>query len=114
MTQPLIWKWWLNEWNRRDADNLKGLYEIYGDNGTIAEWLAKGWVDFEDSGLVVGPEGLSVGNGLSVAERELRYCEVMVHYRCIHQIVFIKYTPPYHLLDKGWEKVMQQCRKGNK
>jgi hypothetical protein len=29
MSQPLIWKWWLNEWNRRDAGYLDHLYRHF-------------------------------------------------------------------------------------
>jgi len=29
LSQPMIWKWWLNEWNRRDEDNLPILYKQY-------------------------------------------------------------------------------------
>ena len=29
MSQPIIWKWWLNEWNRMDAEYLPLLYQHY-------------------------------------------------------------------------------------
>ena len=29
LSQPLIWKWWLNEWNRRDDEFLSLLYSYY-------------------------------------------------------------------------------------
>lgn len=29
MQEPLIWKWWCNEWGRRDAKNLAALYYSY-------------------------------------------------------------------------------------
>ncbi len=29
LSQPLIWKWWVNEWNRRDEGYLPLLYSYY-------------------------------------------------------------------------------------
>lgn len=29
LKQPIVWKWWLNEWNRRDSEYLDILYRIY-------------------------------------------------------------------------------------
>jgi len=29
MSQPLVWKWWMNEWNRRDEEYLPMLHDYY-------------------------------------------------------------------------------------
>jgi len=29
LSQPIVWKWWMNEWNRRDEEYLPILYSLY-------------------------------------------------------------------------------------
>ena len=29
MSQPIVWKWWLNDWNRRDEEYLPLIYNVY-------------------------------------------------------------------------------------
>lgn len=62
LEQPLIWKWWINEWNRRDAKNLECIYHAY----------------------------------------ILHKAECMARYRMMHQDIFIRWTPPYTLLEQAY------------
>jgi|GEM_PF-5594016 len=32
LAHPLIWKWWINEWHRRDDDYLSTLYAKYAND----------------------------------------------------------------------------------
>lgn len=108
MREKLVWDWWKNEWYRTDVELLPRLYEVYGED--IRDWLAS--VDFNDEGDVLVMEGGDmVMNGLDEAESEIRKTNVLAEYRMAHQACFMRYSFPYRLLGKDWERLVTSVEK---
>lgn len=111
MEEPVMWDWWYNLWQLRDDEHMDLLYTAYGSD-QVADWLASGAVDF-DEGMLVGPGGEVITDDFDFAVHEIKKCDVMTVYKAMHSDIFIKYTPPYNLMNRTYADMIAKVIKNS-